>query len=296
MRTWPALHVGRLQPVPTTANMGAGPDVGAGFSRPDVTDLFQAALLDYDVAAIDDNMPDAWRVFFSTAEERDRAHQGIAADFPELAFTALDVADEDWAARSQAGLRAIKVGNLVVAPPWDVPDVGARSSRPAVITIQPSMGFGTGHHATTRLCLAALQTLDVRGRSAIDVGTGSGVLAIAAGLLGASPVVAIDDDPDAIQSARENVELNPGADVDVRVVDLRTARLPVFDVVLANLTGGLLIQAARPLQDLAGPSGRLILSGFMHHEEAGVLDAFAAFAVVHRAEEEEWLCVTLQRR
>jgi ribosomal protein L11 methyltransferase len=296
MRTWPALHVGRLQPVPTTANMGAGPDVGAGFSRPDVTDLFQAALLDYDVAAIDDNMPDAWRVFFSTAEERDRAHQGIAADFPELAFTALDVADEDWAARSQAGLRAIKVGNLVVAPPWDVPDVGAGSSRPAVITIQPSMGFGTGHHATTRLCLAALQTLDVRGRSAIDVGTGSGVLAIAAGLLGASPVVAIDDDPDASQSARENVELNPGADVDVRVVDLRTARLPVFDVVLANLTGGLLIQAARPLQDLAGPSGRLILSGFMHHEEAGVLDAFAAFAVVHRAEEEEWLCVTLQRR
>jgi ribosomal protein L11 methyltransferase len=300
MRTWPALHVGRLQPVPTTANMGAGPDVGAGFSRPDVTDLFQAALLDYDVAAIDDNMPDAWRVFFSTAEERDRAHQGIAADFPELAFTTVDVPDEDWVARSQADLRAIRVGNIVVAPPWDV--AGSRSAgasalaSPMTIVIQPSMGFGTGHHATTRLCLAALQTLDVRGRSAIDVGTGSGVLAIAAGLLGASPVVAIDDDPDAIQSARENVELNPGADVDGRVVDLRTARLPLFDVVLANLTGGLLIQAARPLQDLAGPSGRLILSGFMHHEEAGVLDAFAAFAVVHRAEEEEWLCVTLQRR
>ena len=167
---------------------------------------------------------------------------------------------------------------------------------PMTIAIQPSMGFGTGHHATTRLCLAALQKLDVRGHSAIDVGTGSGVLAIAARLLGASPVVAIDDDPDAIQSALENVELNPGADVDVRVVDLRTARLPRFDVVLANLTGGLLIQAARRLQDLAGPSGRLILSGFMHHEEAGVLDAFAAVAVVHRAEEEEWLCVTLQRR
>jgi ribosomal protein L11 methyltransferase len=284
MRSWPALEV-------------SARDRGAGLSRPD---LFQAALLDYDVAAIDDNMPDAWRVFFATAEERDRAHQCIAADFPELAFTTVDVPDEDWAARSQASLRAIEVGNIVVAPPWDV--AGSRSAgasalaSPMRIVIQPSMGFGTGHHATTRLCLAALQKLDVRGRSAIDVGTGSGVLAIAARLLGASPVVAIDDDPDAIQSARENVELNPGAGVDVRIVDLRTARLPLFDIVLANLTGGLLIQAARRLQDLAGPSGRLILSGFMHHEEAGVLDAFAAFAVVHRAEEEEWLCVTLQGR
>jgi len=309
MRSWPALEVGRLEPAPTTAS-----EVGAGFSRPDrfsrpeITDLFQAALVDYDVAAIDDNVPDAWRVFFSTAEERDRAYRGIAAEFPELTFRTVDVPDEDWAARSQADLRAIEVGNIVVAPPWDVPnvgrlkpaptsgEVGAGFSRPIIITIQPSMGFGTGHHATTRLCLAALQQTEVRGRSAVDVGTGSGVLAIAARLLGASPVVAIDDDPDAIQAAGENVDLNPGADVDVRIIDLRTAKLPTFDVVLANLTGGLLIQAAGPLQDLAGRAGRLILSGFMHHEEAGVLGAFPSFAVVHRAEEEEWVCVTLQRR
>jgi ribosomal protein L11 methyltransferase len=297
MRSWPALHVGRLTP-----------GVGAGFSRPDTADLLQAALLDYDVSAIDDNVPDTWRVFFSTVEERDRAQRGIAAEFPDLAFSAVDVPDEDWAARSQADLRAIQVGNIVVAPPWDVPDVGrlkpaptsaevpGPTSGPIIITIQPSMGFGTGHHATTRLCLAALQQLDVRGRAAVDVGTGSGVLAIAARMLGASHVLAIDDDADAIQAARENVDLNPGADVDVQVADLRTASLPSFDVVLANLTGGLLIQATGPLQDLAGPAGRLILSGFMHHEEAGVLDAFDAFAVAQRAEEEEWVCVTLQRR
>ena len=302
MRTWPALEVGRLQPAPTTVT------VGAAFSRPDVSDLLQAALLDYDVAAIDDNTADAWRVFFSSPEERDRARRGVAAEFPELVFRTVDVPDEDWAARSQADLRAIEVGNIVVAPPWDVPEmgrlkpaptsgeVGAGFSRPTIITIQPSMGFGTGHHATTRLCLGALQQLDVHGRSAIDVGTGSGVLAIAARLLGATPVVAIDDDPDAILSARENVDLNAVADVDIRVVDLRTAKLPAFDVVLGNLTGGLLIQAAGPLQDLASAAGRLILSGFMHHEEAGVLEAFASCAVVHRAEEEEWVCVTLQRR
>ena len=306
MRTWPALEVSRLRPAPTTV------DAGAGFSRPDLPDLFQAALLDYDVAAIDDNSPEAWRIFFSSAAERDRARRGVAAEFPELSFAPIEVPDEDWAARSQASLRAIQVGNLVVAPPWDVADpgrlkpaptpaharsdVGAGFSRPISIIIQPSMGFGTGHHATTRLCLAALQQLDLRDRPVIDVGTGSGVLAIAAHRLGASPVVAIDDDPDAIQTAVENVRLNNGATVDVRVADLRTAGLTPFDVVFANLTGGLLIQAAARLQDLAMPAGRLILSGFMHHEAVDVLEAFAACAVVHRAEEEGWLCVTLQRR
>jgi ribosomal protein L11 methyltransferase len=269
MKTWPALEVGRLR---------------------QGSDLLSAALLDYDVAAIDDNDVDSWRVFFHTHDERDRAHHGMATAFPDLSFAAMDVADEDWAARSQANLKAVTVGNIIVAPPWDVP------ARGTFITIQPSMGFGTGHHATTRLCLAALQQVDLEGRSAVDVGTGSGVLAIAASLLGASPVLAIDDDPDAIESARENVELNPGADVDVRVLDLRTAGLAPFDLVLANLTGGLLVQAAARLQGLTDRDGMVILSGFMTHEEAAVLDAFDAFAVVRRLEEEEWLSVTLRRR
>jgi ribosomal protein L11 methyltransferase len=271
MKRWPALDVGPLQGPP---------------------DLLQATLVDYDVAAIDDNASGAWRVFFHTRDERDRAQRGVAAGFPQLSVVPIDIPDEDWAARSQAALTAVRVGNVIVAPPWDVPEGGGV---PVVITIEPSMGFGTGHHATTRLCLAALQQMDLRGRSAIDVGTGSGVLAIAASLLGAAPVVAIDDDPDAIESARGNVRLNRGATVDVRTLDLRTAPLPRFDVVLANLTGGLLIQAAGRLQDLAGPRGLAILSGFMTHEEAGVLDAFNACAVAHRAEEEEWLSVTLRR-
>jgi ribosomal protein L11 methyltransferase len=280
MKSWPALEI-------------PAPD-----------DLVQAALTDFDVAAIDDNAPDAWRVFFHRPEERDRAAAALREQFPDLIAEAVDVPDENWAARSQAALKAIRVGRIVVAPPWDAgspeglphtPDAAQQLSAAITIVIQPSMGFGTGHHATTRLCLAHLQELDLRGRSVIDVGTGSGVLALAANRLGAAPVLAIDDDPDAIQSARENVDLNPGAEVTLGVVDLRRAALRPFDVVLANLTGGLLVSAAPVLQQLARPGGRLVVSGFMEHEEREVLAAFAACAADRRSQEDGWVAATLRR-
>ena len=271
MRTWPALDISRL----TTP------------------DRLQAALVDLGVYAVHERDATQWRVFFHTADERGRARRLLARDFPELSISSIDVPDEQWAERSQASLRAVRVGRLVVAPPWDVPRTDARS---IVVTISPSMGFGTGHHATTRLCLAALQRLDVRGRSVVDVGTGSGVLAIAAACLGASRVVGIDDDPDAIQSARENLALNASASVEFKVEDLRHTDVGDFDLVLANLTGGLLVRGAQPLQQLAARSGRLILSGFQPHEEADVLGALRECEPFERSAEEEWACVTLRKR
>jgi ribosomal protein L11 methyltransferase len=276
MRTWPAIDVDMTR---------------AAEGRPD---LFQAALVDFDVAAIDETT--GCRVFFHDAESRDAALASLQAAFPDMSMHAIDVPDEDWAARSQASVRAIQVGSIVVAPPWDVP--AARQGPPydpLVIVIQPSMGFGTGHHATTRLCLAALQQLELRGRTVLDVGTGSGVLAIAAQKLGAARSLGIDDDRDAIQSARDNVTLNPGAAVDLDVVDLRSTTLAPFDIVLANLTGGLLIATAERLRDLTAARGSLVLSGFMYHEEADVLAAFAQLRMVDRRQEDEWVCVTLRR-
>jgi len=267
-RSWPALDVdlGRLKPATTG-------------------DLFQAALSDYDAASIEEKTADSWRVFFHDPAERDRAAAALGAQFPELELHSIDVPDEDWAARSQADLRAVRIGNIIVAPPWDVP---------TVLVIQPSMAFGTGHHATTRLCLDALQRIEVRGRTVIDVGTGSGVLAIAASRLGAANVIAIDDDPDAVQAARENLALNPGVRATVRVGDLRDAQTAWADVVVANLTGALLASAAPQLRLLTGDGGRLILSGFTEDEETAVLAAYAGRTLEHRGQEDEWLCVTLR--
>ena len=308
MRTWPALDVGRLQPAAATA------DVGAALSE---ADLLQVALLDYTVTAVDERAADSWRVFFNTAADRDAAACELSRRFPALTLQALDVPDEDWAVRSQAAVRAVRVGRVIVAPPWDLPDairprqdttaagessslgdelLGAAplSSGIIVIVIRPSMGFGTGH-ATTRLCLAALQSLDLHGRRALDVGTGSGVLAIAAARLGAADVLAIDDDPDALLAARDNLSLNPGVAVTLCPADVRSSDFEPRDLVVANLTGGLLIQAAGRLHDLTTASVRLILSGLQTHEEADVRRVYRGFVLSARTQEDEWLCVTLQR-
>jgi len=252
-----------------------------------VSELLQAALVDYDASAVDERSADDWRVFFTSPSERDRAAAALRIEFPDATIEAIDVPDEDWAARSQASVRAVRVGNIVVAPPWDVP------AGPVVIIIQPSMGFGTGHHATTRLCIDALQRLNIAGRTVLDVGTGSGVLAIAASLLGASRSVGIDDDADAITAAHENLQLNPQAEATLLVADLRATDVGSADVVTANLTGGLLISAARALQDLVARGGSLVLSGLMAVEETDVLAAFPAWSVNYRSEEDEWLCVVI---
>ena len=289
-RTWPALEVERV-----TSASTEGPD------------LLQAAFTDYRIVAIDETTANIWRVFFSTDVERGRAAGDLARQFPDLSIQTVDAADEDWVAKSQADLRAVRVGNIIVAPPWDIPHTGrlkldlamesggAPLKRPVVIVIRPSMGFGTAHHATTRLCLAALQYLDVRGRAAIDIGTGSGVLAIAASRLGAASVVGVDDDADALHSAEENLSLNRAADVTLRSADLRATGADTFGLVLANLTGALLVEAAEQLRAMAAPGGRLILSGFMRHEEEAVRAAYASLTVSHRSEEDEWVCVDFQQ-
>lgn len=252
MRTWPAIDV--------------------ELDAPGAADLLQAFLLDHDLAGVDETSPARWRCFFRTGAARDAAATALAGAFPRLAPSPVNVDDEDWVARSQAALRAVRVGRLTIAPPWDTGEPPNET-----LVIRPAMGFGTGHHATTRLCPDALQRLDVSGQRVLDVGTGSGVLAIAASRLGALPVHAIDDDPDTLDAARANLTLNPGTVITFALGDFRT---------LALAPAATLLRALRP-------GGHLVLSGFPIEGAAEVRAAFAVAALVREAHQEEWAALTL---
>ena len=235
------------------------------------TDAFHPSAVEY--------LPQGLRIFFTTNADRAEAHAHLRQALPSCAAAFVDVPDEQWAERSQAALKAVRVGALTVAPPWDLPADGS-----TVIIIQPSMGFGTGHHASTRLCLRLLQESPVAGATVLDVGTGSGVLAIAAWRLGAASITAIDFDADAITSARECAELNQASQaIDIRQTDLeRESTVPgePFSFILANLTGGMLVRMARRLCQLAAAGGTLIVSGVTHAEEAAVAREFEAAGAI----------------
>lgn len=270
-------------------------------SWPGVTGLDDDPTAGLVLAAADDNSPVAVehtptgvRVFFASPADRDAAAAALRGGLPACGVTPVDVPDEHWAERSQAALKAVKVGALTVAPPWDL-----TADREGLIIIQPSMGFGTGHHASTRLCLRLLQETKVAGARVLDVGTGSGVLAIAAWKLSAASVVAVDYDADAITSARECAELNDVSDlIDIRQADLErdaTVEGQPFSLILANLTGGMLVRLAARLCALLIPGGTLIVSGVTLEEEDAVTRAFAdqGAAVSARLAEEEWVGLRL---
>jgi len=285
-RTWPALYL-RFPPSPH-------PRQPQHLSHEEQIEarLF-AALDDLSPAGIEDEGGLTWRVFWMTAEQRDAARRSLLRTFEtdRLDLQPADVPDENWVERSQAELGPVAAGRFTIVPPWSASNLADE------IVIHPSMGFGTGHHASTRLCLEALQRLDLAGRSALDVGTGSGVLAIAAHRLGARPVVAIDNDPDAIANARENVALNGLTDqIDLRLATLETLSNFASDVVIANLTGALLCRAASRLAALTAAGGHLVLSGILDYEEPDVIAAFQPDArVTARKFEGEWIGLILLR-
>jgi len=257
-------------------------------------DRLAAAVDDYSPTAIE-LCDDHARVFFATTADRDTAELALASRFE---VDAIDVPDEDWARRSQENLQPVTVGAITVSPcPQSPSPPVPQSLRPVTIVIVPSMGFGTGHHVTTRLCLEALQTIDLRDRTVLDVGTGSGILAIAADRLGAARAIGIDSDGDAIQSARETLAMNPeAAHVTFEVADLTAFPLPAADVVLANLTGALLVRSADRLAAAVRREGLLIVSGLLAHEREDVVAALSGMPLIWEREDEGWVGLAVKKR
>jgi ribosomal protein L11 methyltransferase len=204
-------------------------------------------------------------------------------------FVTADEVPDDWEERWKRFHGPILLGGrLYLRPPWERPAV-----RPGVleIVIDPGRAFGTGAHATTRMCLELLLGIDPRG-SVCDLGCGSGVLAIAAAKLGFRPVTAVDADRAAIETTVANARAN-GVSLDrVERSDLRRSPPPDADVALANLTRPLLLEVAR---NLGRPPPTMIVSGLLDEEAAGVAGAFAPLVETGRLSRQGWTALLLRR-
>jgi len=208
-------------------------------------------------------------------------------------LAAVPVPVVDWQALWRQHHRPVAVGRrLLVAPPWDVPRPAGRE----VLVIEPGMAFGTGQHATTRACLEAIEAAVGTGqvRSALDVGTGSGVLALALARLGVERVVALDTDPAVVPLARANLARNGAARVALLAGPLAAVR-GRFDLVVANLLADAIVAEAGALARAVGPGGRLVVSGLVAEQLPAVRAAYPGWRVTETRAEGAWRTLTLVR-
>ena len=230
----------------------------------------------------------AWFVDRATAE-------AVAAD---RGGAVEEVPDEDWGETWKKGLGALTVGRVHVRPSWLA---GPAPAGTVEIVLDPGMAFGTGTHPTTSLCLAAISDLlAARPRARVlDVGTGSGLLAIAAAKLGAAAVVANDNDPVALKVARENADRN-GATVELTAADVRLVE-GAFDLVVANILANTLVELAPAIAARLAPGGVVLLSGILAPQEDDVRRAYLAQGLAPAAgpvadrREGEWSLLALTR-
>ncbi len=207
--------------------------------------------------------------------------------------------DEDWATSWQKFFTPFEIiPGLVIKPSWEEYDA---SPGQKVITMDPGMAFGTGQHATTRLALNLISFCFTDGntpRTMLDVGTGTGILAMAGAVFGADRIMAIDNDPEAVEVARRNIRANY-MDWNIGVSDrpLAQAEGP-FDLICANIVHDVLVEMAPDLERLTSPGGRLILSGILRgRQEKNIGRVFGnhKMQLLRNKHEEEWAGLLLTR-
>lgn len=257
----------------------------------------------------DEDSPENYRLktYFPNADAAELLEQQIAErlqalremlpSLPEIEIETHPIRQQDWAEDWKQHFSSTRIGRrLVIKPTWE--DFSPSPSD-AVVTLDPGMAFGTGTHDTTRLCLEALaQLFDQQTlQRVLDVGTGSGILAIAAAALGAQHVVACDIEPQSCLVAAENARLN-GVDSRVRITGQALDELEDgFQLVLANILAEENIRLAPQLVSRLASGGSLVLSGILVEKEQMVVDAFRAFSLsgpnIFRTS--EWSCLVYRK-
>ena len=216
-------------------------------------------------------------------------------DFGALTVDVTDVADEDWAENWKKYYKPFRVGkHLVVKPSWEP---YAELPGDLVVELDPGMAFGTGTHETTNMCLELLEKYLQKDARVMDVGTGSGILAIAAAKLGANHVLAVDIDPDAVRVATENVA-NNHVQAQVRVAwgDLVKSEAMPCELAVANIVADAIRMLCGPLTRHLLPGGLLICSGIIREREQDVMDAVTAagYTLTERFAKGEWVALCLK--
>jgi ribosomal protein L11 methyltransferase len=242
-----------------------------------------------DLEGLNEHLPaleEAGLLGIAEEEGRATAYFGARPDALPVDGRWEEIPDTDWHAAFRDSISPVTVGACTIAPPW------LAEPGPGTIVIEMGQAFGTGHHETTTGCLAALQELDLAGRSVLDVGTGTGLLAIAAALLGAELVVGCDTDPLATEAAAENAARN-GVDLELHTGSLEAVPPGSFDVVVANLDTTTISGLASDLVARLAPRGHLVASGVSIERRAEAIAAFeaAGLPVLDRAGA-EWVVLT----
>lgn len=200
------------------------------------------------------------------------------------------VAEEDWAHAWKQYFKPQRIGErLTVKPTWEEYEP---TDGELVIQIDPGMAFGTGLHATTRLCLRLMETLPLDGITVADVGTGSGILAVGAILLGAASVEATDNDPLAVKIAKENAEVNDVSD-KIRSEVAEDPPTGPFDLVVANILPDVILGMADGLVNAVKPGGHLIVSGIIDRRAEDVRQGLVSrgLTVLQTLPEAEWVAI-----
>lgn len=201
-----------------------------------------------------------------------------------------EIENTDWLAEWKKHWKPTTIGRFVIAPPW----FEVNEPEKIVIRIEPNMAFGTGTHETTQLCLAEVDKSYLPGESFLDVGTGTGILAIAAAKLGATNIFACDTDADSIKIARENSEANGAGSISFDTASISDQTGP-YDFVCANLT----IDVILPMLDLllAKTKRMLVMSGILAEQESMIVAGLAERGISNQRIERlgEWISVTVQR-
>lgn len=222
---------------------------------------------------------------------------GLALESEDL--TVKWIADEEWATAWKKHFKPVRIGRIVVKPTWEPPpSTSSGCSSDVIVEIDPGMAFGTGYHPTTRLCLLIAQEIIRGGEIVLDVGTGSGILAIAAAKLGAQSVVGLDIDSVAVEVAEANVRQAGLSDrITIMQADSPQSFNGQADVVFANIVATVLIDMADALADKVRAGGIVVASGIVTGRANDVMRAFESVGlnIVQERTDGEWVALVCER-